>query len=137
MNDDPENKRRDEKERNEPEMSRRSFLNRLTIAGVGLGAMIVLGIRESDARIEPATDTAPIKPVGGVEAGETETAQLGETVELEVDADDPLTHFAQYWRRRRRRVYRRAWRRGRRWRRRYWRRRRRWRRRYWRRRYYW
>jgi hypothetical protein len=138
MNDDPENNRREseQKERNEPELSRRSFLNRLTIAGVGLGAVVVLGIRESDARIEPATSTAPTNPAGAGSA-ESEETQLTDSVELEVDPDDPTTHFAQYWRRRRRRVYRRAYRRY--WRRpyrRYWRRRRRWRRRYWRRRYW-
>ena len=125
MSDDPE-------DRNEAELSRRSFLTRLTIAGVGLGAVVVLGMRESDARIEPATDTAPVKPVAGAEAGEAEAAQLGEPVELEVDPDDPMTHFAQYWRRRRRRYWRRRRRYWRRRRRRYWRRRRRWRRRYWR-----
>jgi hypothetical protein len=138
MIDDPENNRREsaQKERNEPELSRRSFLNRMTIAGVGLGAVVVLGMRETAARIAPAADTAPLNPAAGAEATEAETAQLGEAVELEVDPDDPATHFAQYWRRRRRRYWRRRrryWRRGYR---RYWRRRRRWRRRYWRRRYW-
>jgi hypothetical protein len=134
MNDDPENNRREpeQKERNEPELSRRSFLNRLTIAGVGLGAVVVLGIRDSDARIEPATSTAPINPAGA----ESEETQLTDSAELEVDPDDPTTHFAQYWRRRRRRYWRRRRRWYRRGYRRYWRRRRRWRRRYWRRRYW-
>jgi hypothetical protein len=124
MSDDPENKRQ------EPELSRRIFLKRLTIAGAGLGAVVVLGVRQADALIEPATDTAPVKPATGAQSTEPETTQLTDAVELEVDPDDPLTHFGQYWRRRRRRY----WRRRRRWRRRYWRRRRRWRRRYWRRR---
>jgi hypothetical protein len=124
MNDDPESKRQQPtQERNDAELSRRSFLSRLTVAGVGFGAVVVLGMRESNARFEPATDTAPVKPVAA--SAEPETEQLGEPIELEVDPDDPTTHFAQYWRRQRRRYWRRRRRRYWRRRRRYWRRRRR------------
>ncbi len=133
MSDDPETKQQGptpEEEGSRTGLSRRGFLNRLKIAGLGFGAVVVLGARDVDARDAPAADIAPTGPAGEDAAAKQEQAQLVEAAAEEVDPDDPRTHFAQYWRRRRRRY----WRRRRRWGRRYWRRGRRWRRRYWRRR---
>ena len=118
-------------------VTRRNFLERLKIFGIGAAAILTLGVKDADAR-----DTGTPKLSAGARPAEDEVARNADTADNQaelttadgdIESDDPLNSFAQYWRRRRRRYWRRRYR----WRRRYWRRRYRWGRRYLRRRYRW
>jgi hypothetical protein len=101
----------------ENDLSRRAFLTRLTILGVGCAAVMTLGVGEADATAEIDTATK------AKDLAKDETAELVDGV----DPDDPLQQFAQVLtpgerrrvRRRTRRTARRVRRRTRRYRRRY------------------
>jgi hypothetical protein len=80
------------------DLSRRTFLSRLTILGVGYAAAMTLGVREADATSE--TDPAS----GAKTPAEGEKAEFVDNA----DPDDPLELSAQV----RRRVARRRVRRG-------------------------
>jgi len=116
-------------------VTRRNFLECLKVFGIGAAAILTLGTTDADAR-----DTAIPNASTGARPAEDETAKNADmadnqadkrTADGDTESDDPRKSFAQYWRRRRRRYWRRRYR----WRRRYLRRRYRWRRRHLRR--YW
>jgi hypothetical protein len=69
----------------EPNLSRRSFLARLTILGVGCAAAMTLGGGKADATTEIDTATK------AKDLAKDETAELVDGV----DPDDPLQQFAQ------------------------------------------
>jgi hypothetical protein len=93
----------------ENDLSRRAFLNRLTILGVGCAAVMTLGVGEADAAIKAKN------PANDETMAESKKAELVEGV----DPDDPLQQFAQLTPGERRRVRRRTRRTARRVRRRY------------------
>ena len=94
--------------------SRRAFLTRLAVLGVGVAAAMTLGVAEAEATPSTGIEDKPNDIAFDKEIAEGEKVQLAETV----DPDDPLQHYAQaYYRHRRRvarRVYRRTYRRTRR-----------------------
>ncbi len=96
-------------EQEEPNLSRRSFLARLTILGVGCAAAMTLGVREADASTE--TDTA-----GKVKGLADEALVEGKKAELVggVDPDDAHLEFSAQTRGMTRRRVRRTGRRVRR-----------------------
>ncbi len=113
-------------------VTRRNFLERLKVFGIGAAAVLTLGVKDADAG---ATETPKLS--AGAQPAEDEIAKNADTADNQaelttadgdIESDDPLNSFGQYWRRQRRRYWRRRYR----WRRRYLRRRYRWRRRYWR-----
>ena len=94
--------------------SRRAFLTRLAVLGVGVAATMTLGVAEAESTSNTGIEDKPNDIAFDKEIAEGEKVQLAETV----DPDDPLQHYAQaYYRHRRRvarRVYRRTYRRTRR-----------------------
>jgi hypothetical protein len=89
-----------------PDMSRRAFMTCLTLLGVGTTAAMTFGLTHADA-LPLASSEARAKEVSSDE-------KLAEANQVGVDPDDPRQAYAQYYYRRRRRVYRRAYRRTRR-----------------------
>ena len=103
-------------------VTRRNFLERLTTFGIGAAAILTLGTKDADAR-ETGTPklSAGARPAEDASAKNIDTADNQAeltTAHGDIESDDPLNSFGQYWRRRERRYWRRRYR----WRRRYWRR---------------
>jgi hypothetical protein len=115
-------------------VTRRAFLDCLKVFGIGAAAVLTLGVKDADARAteipKPAPGARPAEDEAAKDADPADDRAESATADGGLESDDPLTSFAQYWRRRRRRYWRRRYR----WGRRYVRRRYRWRRRYYRRR---
>jgi hypothetical protein len=119
-------------DREDANLSRRSFLVGLTVVGIGSAIAMSLGVNAADA----AADSEMAS--GAKDLTNTETWPESKKAEVvqQVDPNDPLQHFNQPYYRHRRRVARRAYRRTRRYTRRVYRRGRRVYRRYRRRGYY-
>ena len=113
-------------------VTRRNFLERLKVFGIGAAAILTLGVKDADAR-ETEIPKPLERPAEDKNADAADNQAKLTTADGGIESDDPLESFGQYWRRRRRRYWRRRYR----WRRRYLRRHYRWRRRYLRRRYRW
>jgi hypothetical protein len=106
-------------------LSRRSFLFRLAVVGIGSATAMSLTVNAADAAAESEIAS------GAKDLTNSETwpdSKMAEVVQ-QVDPNDPLQHFNQPYYRHRRRVARRVYRRTRRYTRRAYRR-------YWRRGYY-
>ena len=111
-------------------VTRRNFLERLKVFGIGAAAILTLRVKDADAR-ETEISKPLARPAEDKNADTADNQAKLTTADGDIESDDPLESFGQYWRRRRRRYLRRRYR----WGRRYLRRRYRWRRRYLRRRY--
>jgi hypothetical protein len=119
-------------DREDANLSRRSFLVGLTVVGIGSAIAMSLGVNAADAAAESEMAS------GAKDLTNSETwpeSKMAEVVQ-QVDPNDPLQHFNQPYYRHRRRVARRVYRRTRRYTRRVYRRGRRVYRRYRRRGYY-
>lgn len=96
--------------------SRRAFLTRLAVLGVGLAVATTLGVAEAEATPSIGIDDKP-NDIAFDKENEIAEGENGPSAET-IDPDDPLQHYAQvYYRHRRRvarRVYRRTYRRTRR-----------------------
>jgi hypothetical protein len=119
-------------DREDANLSRRSFLVGLTVVGIGSAIAMSLGVNAADAAAESEMAS------GAKDLTNSETWPESKKAEVvqQVDPNDPLQHFNQPYYRHRRRVARRAYRRTRRYTRRVYRRGRRVYRRYRRRGYY-
>jgi hypothetical protein len=113
-------------DREDANLSRRSFLFGLTVVGIGSAIAMSLGVNAADAAAESEIAS------GAKDLTNSETWPESKKAEVvqQVDPNDPLQHFNQPYYRHRRRVARRVYRRGRRYTRRVYRRYRRVRRRY-------
>ena len=91
-------------------LSRRSFLVRLTVVGIGSAIAMSLSVNATNAAADNEIAS------GAKDLTNIETSPANKTAEVvqQVDPNDPLQHFNQpYYRHRRRvarRVYRRSWR---------------------------
>ena len=119
-------------DREDANLSRRSFLVGLTVVGIGSAIAMSLGVNAADAAAEGEIAS------GAKDLTNSETWPESKKAEVvqQVDPNDPLQHFNQPYYRHRRRVARRVYRRTRRYTRRVYRRGRRVHRRYRRRGYY-
>jgi hypothetical protein len=119
-------------DREDANLSRRSFLVGLTVVGIGSAIAMSLGVNAADAAAESEMAS------GAKDLTNSETWPESKKAEVvqQVDPNDPLQHFNQPYYRHRRRVARRVYRRTRRYTRRVYRRGRRVYRRYRRRGYY-
>jgi hypothetical protein len=99
-------------------LSRRSFMVRLTL--VGIGSAIAMSVSVNAANAAADSEIAS----GAKDVSNSETRSKNKTAEVvqQVDPNDPLQHFNQPYYRHRRRVARRVYRRGRRYTRRVYRR---------------
>jgi hypothetical protein len=99
-------------------LSRRSFLVRLTVVGIGSAIAMSLSVNAAHAAADSEIAS------GAKDLTNSETWQENKTAEVlqSVDPNDPLQHFNQPYYRHRRRVARRVYRRGRRYTRRVYRR---------------
>jgi hypothetical protein len=88
-------------------MSRRKFLNRLKVAGVGFGAFAVLGNEAAQAHTGDAVSLNSTNPAIGniIDDGRAEANPEGEE-------NTQLAQYGRYYRRYYRRGYRRYYRRG-------------------------
>jgi hypothetical protein len=118
-------------DREDANLSRRSFLFGLTVVGIGSAIAMSLGVNAADAAVESEIASGA-KDLNSETLPESKTAEVVQ----QVDPNDPLQHFNQPYYRHRRRVARRVYRRTRRYTRRMYRRGRRVYRRYRRRGYY-
>jgi hypothetical protein len=118
-------------DREDANLSRRSFLFGLTAVGIGSAIAMSLGVNAADAAVESEIASGA-KDLNSETLPESKTAEVVQ----QVDPNDPLQHFNQPYYRHRRRVARRVYRRTRRYTRRVYRRGRRVYRRYRRRGYY-
>ena len=84
--------------------SRRAFLTRLAVLGVGVAAAMTLGVAETEATPNTGIEEKPNDIAVDKEISEGEKVQLAETV----DPHDPMQAYGYYGHRRRvaRRVYR-------------------------------
>jgi hypothetical protein len=119
-------------DREDANLSRRSFLVGLTVVGIGSAIAMSLGVNAADA----AADSEMASGAKDLTNSETWPESKKDEVVQQVDPNDPLQHFNQPYYRHRRRVARRVYRRTRRYTRRVYRRGRRVYRRYRRRGYY-
>jgi Ni/Co efflux regulator RcnB len=97
-------------DREDANLSRRSFLVGLTVVGIGSAIAMSLGVNAADAAAESEMAS------GAKDLTNSETwpeSKMAEVVQ-QVDPNDPLQHFNQPYYRHRRRVARRVYRRGRR-----------------------
>src|SRR5262245_2841082 len=86
-------------------LSRRGFLNRLKVFGLGAAAILTLGARGEAAGKTEESELSAAKPAEDEnikQAAQDDNKAEAATADGDVDADDPLRSFAQYWRRRRR-----------------------------------
>jgi hypothetical protein len=115
MSVDPKNEATDVEDAN---LSRRSFLVRLTV--VGIGSAIAMSVSANAANAAADSEIAS----GAKDLTNSETWPETKRAEVvqQVDPNDPLQHFNQPYYRHRRRVARRVYRRGRRYTRRVYRR---------------
>jgi hypothetical protein len=96
-------------------LSRRSFLVRLTIVSIGSAIAMSVSANAAHAAADSEIASGAKDPTNSETWPESKTAQV-------VDPNDPLQHFNQPYYRHRRRVARRVYRRGRRYTRRVYRR---------------
>jgi hypothetical protein len=97
-------------DREDANLSRRSFLFGLTVVGIGSAIAMSLGVNAADAAAESEIAS------GAKDLTNSETWPESKKAEVvqQVDPNDPLQHFNQPYYRHRRRVARRVYRRGRR-----------------------
>jgi hypothetical protein len=105
-------------DREDANLSRRSFLVGLTVVGIGSAIAMSLGVNAADAAAENEIAS------GAKDLTNSETWPESKKAEVvqQVDPNDPLQHFNQPYYRHRRRVARRVYRRTRRYTRRVYRR---------------
>jgi hypothetical protein len=99
-------------------LSRRSFLVRLTVVGIGSAITMSASVNAAHAAADSEIASGAKDLIKSETGPETKTAEVVQPV----DPNDPLQHFNQPYYRHRRRVARRVYRRGRRYTRRVYRR---------------
>jgi hypothetical protein len=99
-------------------LSRRSFLVRLTVIGIGSALAMSVSVNAVHAAADSEIASVPKDLTNSETWPESKTAEVVQ----QVDPNDPLQHFNQPYYRHRRRVARRVYRRGRRYTRRVYRR---------------